>query len=174
MVIDLSQVMTTEDARMQQEAVLQMPTFRNHSGEYELVDKQPILFTFENVQGKELRITADVALAAIVPCDRCLDPVRIPLHFQIDKNLSLEDGVATDEETEGTDYLIGFDLDADRLVCAEILVNWPMKVLCRSDCKGICKVCGMNLNHGTCNCRQAEPDPRMAAIQDIFNKFKEV
>ena len=72
------------------------------------------------------------------------------------------------------DYLIGFELDVDKLVYAEILVNWPMRVLCKDDCKGICKVCGMNLNKGACNCQRTELDPRMAAIQDIFNKFKEV
>ncbi len=47
---------------------------------------------------------------------------------------------------------IGFELDVDKLVYAEILVNWPMRVLCKDDCKGICKVCGMNLNKGTCSC----------------------
>ena len=72
------------------------------------------------------------------------------------------------------DYLIGFELDVDKLVYAEILVNWPMRVLCKDDCKGICKVCGMNLNKGACSCQRTELDPRMAAIQDIFNKFKEV
>ena len=73
---------------------------------------------------------------------------------------------------EETDYLIGFELDVDKLVYAEILVNWPMRVLCKDDCKGICKVCGMNLNKGTCSCDSFVPDPRMAAFQDIFNKFK--
>ena len=75
---------------------------------------------------------------------------------------------------EDIDYLIGFDLDVDKLIYGEILVNWPMKVLCKEDCKGICKVCGMNLNKGDCNCQRTELDPRMAAIQDVFNKFKEV
>ena len=90
------------------------------------------------------------------------------------KELKVENGVVVDEEMEETDYLIGFELDVDKLVYAEILVNWPMKVLCKEDCKGICKVCGMNLNKGTCDCRRTELDPRMAAIQDIFSKFKEV
>ncbi len=79
-----------------------------------------------------------------------------------------------DEEMEDIDYLIGFDLDVDKLIYGEILVNWPMKVLCKEDCKGICKVCGMNLNKGNCDCQRTELDPRMAAIQDVFNKFKEV
>ena len=59
-----------------------------------------------------------------------------------------------DDEMEETDYLIGLNLDIDKLIYGEILVNWPMKVLCREDCKGICKVCGMNLNKGNCDARE--------------------
>ena len=70
------------------------------------------------------------------------------------------------------DYMKGFQLDIDKMVYDEILVNWPMKVLCREDCKGICKKCGTNLNVKTCDCEKSELDPRMAAIQDIFNKFR--
>ena len=88
--------------------------------------------------------------------------------------MKITDGALVDEEMEETDYLIGFELDVDKLVYAEILVNWPMRVLCKDDCKGICKVCGVNLNKGTCSCDSFVPDPRMAAFQDIFNKFKEV
>ena len=100
--------------------------------------------------------------------------------FEIDKEIPLENGTVRvaseedDEEMDDTDYLIGFDLDVDKLIYREILVNWPMKVLCKEDCKGICKVCGHNLNEGDCGCQRTELDPRMAAIQDVFNKFKEV
>ena len=73
-----------------------------------------------------------------------------------------------------SDYITGMDLDGDRLVCDEILIQWPLKVLCKEDCKGICSKCGQNLNHGECDCEKGSLDPRMAAISDIFSKFKEV
>ena len=60
------------------------------------------------------------------------------------------------------------------LVYEEILLGFPMKVLCQEDCKGICKVCGANLNQGECGCVRTEPDPRMSVIRDIFNNVKEV
>ena len=91
-----------------------------------------------------------------------------------DINILDANGALIDDEMEENDYLIGLDLDIDKLIYGEILVNWPMKVLCNDDCRGICKVCGMNLNKGDCDCQRTELDPRMAAIQDVFNKFKEV
>ena len=42
------------------------------------------------------------------------------------------------------------------------------------DDKGICSRCGKNLNKGSCGCAEEPKDPRMAAISDIFSKFKEV
>ena len=62
----------------------------------------------------------------------------------------------------------------DLLIYNEILLDFPMKVLCQEDCKGICSNCGANRNNESCDCKENDLDPRMAAIQDIFNKFKEV
>ena len=71
-------------------------------------------------------------------------------------------------------FLNGYNLDVDQLVCNELLLSLPMKVLCREDCKGICNRCGANLNIETCDCDTRALDPRMSVIQDIFNQYKEV
>lgn len=38
----------------------------------------------------------------------------------------------------------------------EMLLNFPMKVLCCDDCKGICSGCGANLNKEKCSCKKKE------------------
>ena len=87
-------------------------------------------------------------------------------------------GKLSDEERvndlDESSYLTGMNLDVDRLVYLEVLICWPLKVLCKEDCKGICSRCGKNLNEGPCGCKEEPKDPRMAAISDIFSKFKEV
>ena len=61
------------------------------------------------------------------------------------------------EDLDENDYLTGIDLDVDRLVYLEVLMNWPLKVLCRENCKGICSQCGKNLNQRTLRmCRGTE------------------
>ena len=62
----------------------------------------------------------------------------------------------------------------DKLLYNEILSEWPEKVLCREDCKGLCKVCGQNLNAGSCDCEEPGLDPRMSVVRDLFKNFKEV
>ena len=174
MILDISDVISCENKEITKEVQIEFDSFVSRLGEFPIIEKAPIELRIANRDGSKLLITGTVDFAASIPCSRCLEEVPTRIHFDIEKEFRLENSVIHDEEMEEIDYLIGFDLDIDRLIYGEILVNWPMKVLCKEDCKGICKVCGMNLNKGDCNCQKTELDPRMAAIQDVFNKFKEV
>ena len=78
------------------------------------------------------------------------------------------------EALDESSFIQNKELDTDKLLHNEILINWPMRVLCKEDCKGICSRCGANLNQGSCDCDTADLDPRMAVISDIFKNFKEV
>ena len=77
-------------------------------------------------------------------------------------------------DEENQDVLEADWLNVEALINSEILINLPEKVLCRPDCRGICSICGHNLNDGECGCDDFVPDPRMAAIKDIFNEKREV
>ena len=56
------------------------------------------------------------------------------------------------------------DLVRDTILAAQSLSN-----LCRPDCKGLCPVCGADLNEGDCGCDRFVPDPRLAALQQLMN-----
>ena len=116
-----------------------------------------------------------VEITVGIPCDRCLETVavEIPLEFKKKLDMKLSDEERVNDLDESS-YLTGMNLDVDRLVYLEVLICWPLKVLCKEDCKGICSRCGKNLNEGPCGCKEEPKDPRMAAISDIFSKFKEV
>ena len=180
MIIDIRDVLSCENKEVQKTVTIEMESFVSRLGEFPIVEKSPVTLQMTNKENERLFISGEVEVVMLIPCDRCLEEVPTTLHFEIDKEIPLENGTVRvaseedDEEMDDTDYLIGFDLDVDKLIYREILVNWPMKVLCKEDCKGICKVCGHNLNKGECGCQRTELDPRMAAIQDVFNKFKEV
>lgn len=174
MKIDISTIAKSVNRECEQEVSIEMETFASHFGDFSITKKSPISLHIVNRENQELCISGSGEIEVEIGCDRCLKAVQTPIHFDIDRTLKIREDCLIDEEMEETDYLIGFELDVERLVYAEILVNWPMKVLCREDCKGICKVCGKDLNEGDCECRKTEFDPRMAAIQDVFHMFKEV
>jgi len=173
-VVDISDIVSCENKEVTKEVQIELKSFVSRLGEFPITKAAPIELEIANRENKQLFIRGDVDLTVSIPCSRCLKEVPTDIRFSIDKEIKLENAVINDEEMEDADYLIGLHLDIDKLVYGEILVNWPMKVLCKEDCKGICKVCGKDLNKGDCGCQRTELDPRMAAIQDIFNKFKEV
>lgn len=167
MQINVSDILTKENTTQNFTAELEMNTFRSKLGEFTIVQKQPIILILSNVSATKFSIECVVDLSINIPCDRCLKDVKTDFHFDISKDIDMED-------EEKAYCMFGYNLDVDKLVYSEILVNWPMKILCRDDCKGICNSCGANLNLGTCDCQSTKLDPRMAVIQDIFKDFKEV
>lgn len=171
--IELADVISCENKEVSKQAEIELMSFSSRLGEFPIVKKAPFVLNFANEENKRLFIRGEAEVTIAIPCDRCLQDVDREFHILIEKELDLTN---QDEEKrmDETDYMIGTELDVDKLIFGEILVSWPMKVLCKDDCKGICKRCGANLNITECQCRKTEPDPRMAAIQDIFNKFKEV
>ena len=172
--LDISDILSCENKEVTKEVPIEKESFVSKLGEFPITRKAPVKLTITNQENKHLLVNGEGDVQVVIPCGRCLEDVFTDIHFVIDKKIPLQETEADEEEMEDSDYLIGFHLDVDRLIYGEILVNWPMKVLCKEDCKGICKVCGHNLNEGDCGCQRTELDPRMAAIQDVFNKFKEV
>ena len=172
--IDISMIAKSINQEMTKTAEITLDMFSSRLGDFPISRKAPVELHICNQENAAVLITGTVDIEGMIPCASWLEEVPTSIRFDIDKKLRIEEDGLVDDEMEQPDYLIGFELDVDKLVYAEILVNWPMRVLCKDDCKGICKVCGMNLNKGACSCQRTELDPRMAAIQDIFNKFKEV
>ena len=77
--------------------------------------------------------------------------------------------MADDEEANRFD---GDFIDITELVRDTVLAAQPLSKLCKPDCKGLCPVCGADLNQGDCGCDRFIPDPRMAALQELLAKNK--
>lgn len=170
---DISDVISIENMIVERQVCAEQHTFGSKLGEFPITRKTPFTLYLENHKNQRLLISGETDVTVAVPCDRCLEEVPVSIHLTISRAIPIGEGVSG-EEAEDAGCLAGTSLDVDMLIHDEILVNWPMKVLCSKSCKGICKKCGANRNHESCLCDQEVPDPRMAAIQDIFNQFKEV
>ncbi len=51
-----------------------------------------------------------------------------------------------------------------------LLLEIPISPLCRPDCKGLCPICGNNLNESTCNHEDDSGDPRLASLRSLLDK----
>ncbi|OAT81329.1 YceD family protein [Desulfotomaculum copahuensis] len=119
--------------------------------------------------GGLLELTGGIQAALQLSCARCLEnfvyPVDVPL-----RELYYPAGAVEpppEQREEGIPFR-GDKLDITPEVLKSILLALPMKAVCRPDCRGLCPVCGQNLNRGRCNCRQEEVDPRLAVLKDLF------
>ena len=175
MQIHLSDISSCEGKCVQVTAPLEMDCITFQMGSFPVLHKEPLELTITNTGKKVLELVGTGGITVSIPCDRCLEAVsvEIPISFKRKLDMKLTDEERVNDLDENA-YLTGMDLDVDQLVYFEVLMNWPLKVLCKEDCKGICSQCGKNLNEGPCDCVEEPKDPRMAAISDIFSKFKEV
>ena len=181
MLVNLSDVFSSEGKTVTVTAELEMNSFRSRLGDFLITKKPLVTFVLTNLGVGKARIEGSVELVFETNCDRCLAEVPTTLTLEFEREVASPETKADSseetgdqEEDDAIDFMEGYQLNVETFVYNEILLNWPMKILCKDDCKGICKVCGQNLNLGECGCDTFVPDPRMAAIQDIFNANKEV
>ena len=88
------------------------------------------------------------------------------------KNLPFSFTTAAEKiDATADDYAFeGDTIELDELVRDTLLAAQPLSNICKPDCKGLCPVCGANLNHGDCGCDRFVPDPRLAALQGLFTQ----
>ncbi len=175
MLLNLTEVLTSEGKTQEQQVPIEMTEFSNGLDCYSIVEKSEIAFTFSNIQKGKALVEGKAKVVLRMNCDRCLKEVDEEVNLVFSREVYAPDEMtdSTDEEDERI-LLAGYQLDVEDLINSEILLNLPVKVLCREDCKGICSLCGKDLNEGECGCDTFVPDPRMAVIKDIFNANKEV
>ncbi len=175
MLIDLAKIMSVKGKVEQIEAPLELESFVLDGVSYPFKEKNPVRLTITHQGERKVMVEGETTVSLNIPCNRCLDDVETFFDIHVSKNLDFND---TDEdrirELDEANYISGYSLDVDLLIYDELVIDFPLHVLCKEDCKGLCKVCGANLNHETCGCDDTVLDPRMSVIRDIFNNFKEV
>ena len=175
MIISLSDIMSGKDKIKQMTMPLELEKFHLDGIDYEFAKKNVVECTVTVLGDRKVLLESQTNLSLLIPCSRCLDDVEVPFDIVISRELDFNESSADRiKELDEQNYIDGYNLDVDLLIFDEILLGFPLKVLCEQDCKGICKVCGKNLNREFCDCEQSVGDPRMLAIQDIFKNYKEV
>ena len=175
MLIDLSKILTHEGMQQNVEMIPEGDKFSCKLGEFSYAEKFPVMLSIVHTNDQVLKIAGEGRVSIWIPCSRCLEPVLHTFSIQIEEEADMK---LTDQERiealDESSFIQDKVLDTEKLLHNEILIRWPMRVLCKEDCKGICSRCGANLNQGSCDCDTADLDPRMAVISDIFKNFKEV
>ncbi|MGH2536901.1 MAG: YceD family protein [Candidatus Promineifilaceae bacterium] len=99
-------------------------------------------------------------------CSRCLEPIQLPITGQLDELFYYPPWDAPAGE-----LIVGENgfIDLGPLVRQLSLLEIPMRVYCRPDCRGLCVECGRNLNDAPCEHEQKRIDPRFEVLRDLLD-----
>ena len=149
--------------------------------ENELSFDVPVIVKIKfNRNGDVIRLHCDVCARVILTCVRCLEEFRHDVGGDLSlvarrlrKGESLHDYSDYDSDKDGT-RLIFIESDANVIDISDfvrdtILLSVPMKPVCSDTCRGLCSVCGNNLNEYECGCKKEISDPRWKDLSRLFN-----
>ena len=110
--------------------------------------------------GWSLRVRFEVRLDG--PCMRCLEPAGAPVEV---------DAREIDQPGGGEDLDSPY-VDRDELALSAwardaLALALPAQIVCSEECRGLCAVCGANLNDDPSHAHESEPDPRWEKLREL-------
>ena len=110
----------------------------------------PVSFAGECIwNGNYVAVNAGIEAQLNASCDRCLE------NFEMTLEIPVSEVFLKGENDPGEPDAYAFSgdtLDFDEMICHNILLSLPSKLLCCEQCKGLCQICGANKNIGQCSC----------------------
>jgi uncharacterized protein len=124
----------------------------------------------------EIRVRGHLRMDIEVPCDRCLEPVKLPIDEDFDlfyrpapEESETPHEVAIDPGETEIGYYEGIGMELADVLREHVLLSLPMQSICRDECAGICPKCGKNRNAGPCGCVDEPVNDRWSALRDWKN-----
>jgi uncharacterized protein len=122
---------------------------------------------------KGIEVQGSIRTAVSLACARCLQEFPLPMVSEFEESFLLLKYAPAEEDTElldddmGVSFLPEEGVDLKDIVEEQIWLNIPIKPLCNEQCKGLCAVCGGDLNRAECGCDRQYHDPRFAVLKTL-------
>lgn len=103
--------------------------------------------------GEGILATGLLRASVVGTCDRCLEEASFDVSAEVDGYYLFEEPERLADDEDESDYeLVAGDqtIDLSSAFLAALVMETPFVVVCREDCRGLCPVCGANLNEGDC------------------------
>jgi uncharacterized protein len=170
--LDLSRI---RSARDRIERTYQPSDFAAGHDDYEIA--APVSLALDVLKdGARFRLVGHVKTVLRLTCGRCLEPFTYPVAADFDllflpqKDNAGEGEVEVQEDDLATAFYHEETIDLEHLMREQFYLALPMKPLCAAACRGLCPVCGTNLNDSTCTCDATWRDPRLAGLQSLLDR----
>ena len=137
-----------------------------------------------NVNEDIVSVSGAVKTTLVLQCSRCLESYNHDVNGELSfvarrsKKGVAASGVTDNEHEMDPDSLIIIKHDEKKIditgfVRDAVMLSVPLKPVCSEQCKGLCPVCGQNLQEFECGCRETRSDPRWQSLDGLYkNKNK--
>jgi uncharacterized protein len=140
----------------------------------DLIVAAPVELGFDIFKDKaQYRLVGNVKTTLKLTCSRCLESFTAPIDASFDLRYQPHSPVTSpaERQVEEDDLTTAFyeneHIDLGQLMHEQFYLALPMKPLCQDNCKGLCAICGTNLNRSACDCRPQWEDPRLAVLKAL-------
>lgn len=159
MIIDLKRLFKDRDAKMDIDYSFSIEKV-DIDGFYPFVSPVSAKGKLKNYAGS-VELTVDLSYDFYMPCSRCMEETLTKQNLKVHHALVRENC----EDMEDFYLTVEDSVDMDELLYQDIILNLPVKYICKDDCRGICSSCGANLNKENCSCEKGE-------VQNAFSSLK--
>jgi len=123
--------------------------------------------------GRSVLITGKVRATLRLQCIRCLKEFSYSLSSTFELTLHPLKEAPSEEETEldseemESNFFEGGEIQLSEIACEQIFLEIPYQPLCQEGCKGLCSICGKDLNVSSCECVKEEFTSGFSALKKL-------
>ena len=118
-----------------------------------LVDNKLICNLTSKIVKNGFEISGHIINTILYDCDRCLESFCNKIIINTNLLLSNDSGKLENQNYETIYFSDHKDsVDLTKILLEILIIEIPFKKLCTNPCKGLCPVCGINLNYKLCSC----------------------
>jgi DUF177 domain-containing protein len=136
--------------------------------------------------GTTVHVTGTLSGTARRQCVRCLkeydDALWLPVVGEYQQDTDLKSKPSSressersggDEDTDDESYVYaGEEIALTDMLREHVILAEPMQPLCHDDCRGLCPVCGQDLNVRRCECREEQVQSPFAVLKQLRETVK--
>ena len=144
-----------------------------HTSDFRVLGAHRAQFGVQRM-GLDVYLSAQCTLRLQTECAACLKAfeLEVPVAFSLTLKPRPQAGGLPDEmELSKEDleecFYEGDVIDLDEILREQIILALPMYPRCKEECRGLCPVCGVDLNKETCDCQREDVDPRLAVLKTL-------
>ena len=123
--------------------------------------------------GGKYVLDGDMKGSLRVICDRCLDSYTRDVRFDFRAILAFPPPqmeraeIELLEEDMEIHFISDEEIDLDEIIKEQLYLSLPIKSLCSEECRGLCPICGSNMNNGSCACKREQGHPSLLKLRSL-------